>query len=304
MESSGYEANFVEQPSKLYECPVCLLVLREPYLLSCCGIKVCHPCITRIQNTTDSASDSCMCPLCRKTFTAMLDKQLHRLILSFTVYCPFNRNGCNWIGELRHLNDHTDNSLVNGCQFVEVPCRNSCGNAFPKHALLQHERETCMNRVNRPINDGIENLGTILKIRQEILKEVTLKYDERVCQLEESIKIMHIRYNQRITQLESEVKKLNDLLTEREQGISKLKVSSKHKEIPHSSPHRSHSLSNPVVKGTRKCSQLGHHSASKTRSFSCDSNSLHVIGQQPGTDHNDGFICSPGYNDEVIASKL
>ena len=40
--ASGYEDQlFLDLPPKSLQCPICLLVLREPYLLSCCGGHAC-----------------------------------------------------------------------------------------------------------------------------------------------------------------------------------------------------------------------------------------------------------------------
>ena len=41
----GFDCVFVETPPKLWECPICLLTLRSPHLLSCCGVKICQSCI-------------------------------------------------------------------------------------------------------------------------------------------------------------------------------------------------------------------------------------------------------------------
>ena len=41
--TGGYDDNdFVDSPPESLKCPVCLLVLREPHLLSCCGSHLCQ----------------------------------------------------------------------------------------------------------------------------------------------------------------------------------------------------------------------------------------------------------------------
>lgn len=41
--AGGYEDSFfVETPPDSLTCPVCLLVLRQPHLLSCCGAHICQ----------------------------------------------------------------------------------------------------------------------------------------------------------------------------------------------------------------------------------------------------------------------
>ena len=36
----GYDCNYVDKPPKAYECPICLLVLRDPHMVDCCGREV------------------------------------------------------------------------------------------------------------------------------------------------------------------------------------------------------------------------------------------------------------------------
>ena len=46
------EYEFVEPPPKQFqfECPVCLKILHEPRLISCCGCNVCAACIGRVDH--------------------------------------------------------------------------------------------------------------------------------------------------------------------------------------------------------------------------------------------------------------
>ena len=48
---AGSECESVEKPPKAVqsECPVCLLVLREPYQATCCGKSFCEECIKRVK---------------------------------------------------------------------------------------------------------------------------------------------------------------------------------------------------------------------------------------------------------------
>ena len=49
----GFECEFTEKPPKAVqsECPVCLLVLREPYQAMCCGYSFCKVCIEKIKES-------------------------------------------------------------------------------------------------------------------------------------------------------------------------------------------------------------------------------------------------------------
>lgn len=46
-QEGGFDCEFEEKPSKgvQSECPVCLLVLRKPYQVTCCGYGFCRVCI-------------------------------------------------------------------------------------------------------------------------------------------------------------------------------------------------------------------------------------------------------------------
>ena len=97
----GYDYEFVASPNKSLECPVCLLTLREPHMISCCGNEFCQLCIDRVQR------DGKPCPLCNEPkFTTMLNKKLVREVNALVVRCPQKELGCDWEGELRKVESH------------------------------------------------------------------------------------------------------------------------------------------------------------------------------------------------------
>ena len=142
--AGGYEHNFLEQPSTLkeFECPLCLLVTREPSLTSCCGQHFCWYCINRITAVRKP------CPFCKeKTFTAMLDKKQKRKVLELKVSCTMKERGCAWTGELGDLAGHTDSdNLMGVCQYIDVMCSNKCGKSLQAQFLHAHLLHHCPNR--------------------------------------------------------------------------------------------------------------------------------------------------------------
>ena len=100
----GYECiQFVKDPPDHLqtECAVCLCVLREPYLVDCCGNSFCRTCIEPIK------SDNKPCPLCNVQFTTCIpDKRLQRTLNELHVYCCHKEAGCEWVGELGRLPQH------------------------------------------------------------------------------------------------------------------------------------------------------------------------------------------------------
>ena len=55
----GFSASFVSPPPSELECPICLLLMREPHLTSCCGNHFCSACISEVRKRGDP------CPLCK-----------------------------------------------------------------------------------------------------------------------------------------------------------------------------------------------------------------------------------------------
>ena len=144
----GFHCEIVERspPTAVQsECPVCLLVLREPHQVTCCGCAFCRECIEQIQ--TDKKS----CPTCNsQDFSVFPDIRLQRLLYDFRVLCPHKTEGCEWSGELSQLEKHLNESpkldeQLNGCQFTEVECSH-CRNLFQRCDITTHKIEECIRR--------------------------------------------------------------------------------------------------------------------------------------------------------------
>ena len=97
------EFDFVEEPDQDCLCPVSLELLLDPCQTSCCG-----------QHISKQAADRLIrerkpCPMCKEDgFTAQPDKFFKRkFINTLKVRCPHKRNGCEWVGELGALNNHS-----------------------------------------------------------------------------------------------------------------------------------------------------------------------------------------------------
>ena len=97
------EYDFVEQPDQDCFCPVSLELLTEPYLTSCCGHHISKQVVDRL------IRERRPCPLCKEeNFTAQVDKFFRRkFINTLKVRCPHKKNGCEWVGELGDLNNHS-----------------------------------------------------------------------------------------------------------------------------------------------------------------------------------------------------
>lgn len=138
----GYDFEFVSPPPKSLECSICLLTLKEPHVISCCGNHYCKACIGRVQR------DKKPCPLCNDPeYSIMLHKGVMREVNSLVVYCPQKKDGCPWSGEMGQLKCHENlGSRDSGCGYVKLDCRHGCdGGRFLRKDIARHENEVCLN---------------------------------------------------------------------------------------------------------------------------------------------------------------
>ena len=148
--SGGYDCDFVEKPPEAIqaECPVCLLILKEPCLISYCGHKFCRECIERVKK------DDKPCPLCgEQDFTFMRERGLERFLKGLEVWCAHKDEGCEWKGELGKLQEHVNQDpctspglQLNGCEFVAAECMYKCGEWFQRCHIATHQKEQCKKR--------------------------------------------------------------------------------------------------------------------------------------------------------------
>lgn len=143
----GFDCEFVDKPPEIVqsECPVCLLILREPYQATCCGYSFCRVCIERIKLR------NIPCPCCKAgEFDHYPNKGLQRSLYEFKAKCVNKDQGCEWVGELGQLDNHlnskpTEDKQLQGCQFVEIQCR-YCSELYQRHSIEAHQNEQCPKR--------------------------------------------------------------------------------------------------------------------------------------------------------------
>ena len=166
-EGGGHDCEFVEPPPASFqtECPICLLILKEPCVISCpCGQKMCSECVERIKK------EGKPCPLCNKTdFSFIRDYGLERYMKEFEVRCSHVKDGCDWRGKLgefeQHLNRNpSPENQLDGCQFVGVECKYVCGGWYWRCDVSVHQIDHCMKR---PYSCGY------CQVHESTFKEVT-----------------------------------------------------------------------------------------------------------------------------------
>ena len=146
-EKGGYDCVFVEplHDQLQTKCPVCLCVLRDPYLIDCCGYSFCRTCIKTIQDNKNP------CPLCNGQFTAYPDKRLCRTLKAMQVCCVHVNLGCEWKGALGDMDKHLNSSPPDcerreiGCVYENVCC-DYCNDLLERQKLIHHQLEVCPKR--------------------------------------------------------------------------------------------------------------------------------------------------------------
>ncbi|XP_075044425.1 TNF receptor-associated factor 6 [Mixophyes fleayi] len=134
-ETQGYDVDFDPVLESKYECPICLMALREP-LQTPCGHRFCKACI--VKSIRDAG------PKCPVDNDPLLENQLFpdnfakREILSLTVKCP--SQGCYAKMELRNLEHHQA-----ACPFACVECT-QCQHPFLRSQLREHMEVDCPRR--------------------------------------------------------------------------------------------------------------------------------------------------------------
>ena len=189
MTASGCEVDevtFVEDPLDInHECLVCLQLLREPWIVECCGYHLCKPCIDKL------IRDRKGCPHCRTSrFRHMRDRNHERILLGKQVYCKYRRKGCKWQGTLREFNQHGSTILnckwcrkrlqcyeeqqhqqvctvaveVIACELQPFGCRQK----LPRMNMSQHMQDYCSEHVKLLKQANEQSSSEVNRLTNEI----------------------------------------------------------------------------------------------------------------------------------------
>ena len=137
------EIQFVDFPLKDWNCPVCLELLKDPFLTECCGHHFCDRCINNVKQQQN------VCPMCKAyPIKGIIDKRFKREISEAQVYCPLQPQGCEWTGEYGNLSTHLSVGKQDGqCKHVVVSCpNNNCNMKFRRHDIKRHANKECNYR--------------------------------------------------------------------------------------------------------------------------------------------------------------
>ncbi len=143
---SVFDCQFTEEPPKWLQChcPICLMILCEPYQVTCCGKSFCRACIQHIEDEDKP------CPTCKQDFDCFQNKGLQQPLYGFKVFCSNKEGGCGWQGELGQLDQHLnvspdeDNQLV-GCAYTSICCF-FCDELYQRSQIEHHQTAECSER--------------------------------------------------------------------------------------------------------------------------------------------------------------
>ena len=143
----GYDYEFVTPPPKSLECSICLLALRDPHVISCCGNEFCQACIERVRR------DGKPCPLCNE------HSELHHTVTQEAgswserpTSDPLSTEGTGlWVGGRtgaasaisNYINPGAGVSSAQGCEFLTVECAYRCGAQLQQRLIQEHEMDAC-----------------------------------------------------------------------------------------------------------------------------------------------------------------
>ena len=172
---SGFDCQFIVKPVDYLQshCPICLLILREPFQVTCCGKSFCKACIQRI------GAGNKICPTCnRDNFELFQNKGLQQPLYGFEVSCSNMASSCDWQGELgkldQHLNLNPDKDKLSvGCAYTNVKCL-FCKELYQRSKIEHHQGSQCTERpftcsmceeYNSTYDDVITNHTPVCKCR-------------------------------------------------------------------------------------------------------------------------------------------
>ena len=210
VDAGGFDYTFLKPPPKHLECPVCLLVLRDPNVSDCCGNHFCRSCIEQIKLSKKP------CPLCQEaSFNLMLHKGVMREVNALEIKCPNGGAGCPWKGELGKVNNHLNGDSSSGCGFVEVECAFRCGRILQRRLLQEHLNDVCPKRpVEVQLSSGLRKVKAVMEenegLKQEVslLKQKVASLEIRHAKLEQKNEGMQKSTNREIESLKFQIKDL------------------------------------------------------------------------------------------------
>ena len=145
----GFDCDFAETPPDGLVCKICHYPARDPQQTdSCCGQTFCAACLQKY--ACIKSLDTNQCPYCNEVpLKYVPDIKTNRSVGDLKVFCPHKSFGCDWVGELRSLEQHIAINNKRGCPFTELQCGNGCGVVMQRRLVEEHLKSECeLRKVN------------------------------------------------------------------------------------------------------------------------------------------------------------
>ncbi len=132
----GYQCTFKDAVNTTYKCSSCNQVAKDLSVTSCCGEFFCQPHLKQLKEEKKK------CSKCNKDFIDTPLKPIQNEILKLVVFCTMKKQGCDWEGQLKDLDEHEDS-----CKCFIVQCPNKCDqDQITRSQLAEHLESECPNR--------------------------------------------------------------------------------------------------------------------------------------------------------------
>ncbi|KAL4225683.1 TNF receptor-associated factor 6 [Mactra antiquata] len=158
----GWDLVFITRSEK-FDCPICLLVLREPMQTEC-GHRFCRGCILKWLRESKS-----ICPIDNQPLDErqlFKDNWARREILGLSVKCPNHEKGCDQITTLNQLKSHLEL-----CLYSLTSCPNRCANILYRGQLSQHLLRECQKRLVKCSHCQSDVVAELLKEHDAVCPE-------------------------------------------------------------------------------------------------------------------------------------
>ena len=145
----------------------------------------------------------------------MLDRSFQRKVLELKVRCSKKNDGCQWVGELRHVVPHEREE----CRWAVVECSYQCGAHLSRRLMDEHQRDECPQR---PMDVKLERFMKKMEVHHE--REM-IKMETRLTAMDTRLVTERERHEREMRKMKEEHKReMAELKENMEFKIAELKV--------------------------------------------------------------------------------